>query len=328
VNSAFERLWSLSRENVLGKFNIFDGERVRELGFLPYFEKAFAGERVYVSDTKFDAPLEQVAHDKSSKRWISSIIYPVKELNGQVSHVAMLHEDITNRVQAKQQIQEYQQRLKALSYQLTLSEERERRRIAVELHDHVGQSLAFARMRLAFAQKKCSDPEMQPILDEISESLLTSIQDTRNLVFDLSSPLLHEIGFGEALAEWLEQQVQERYGLEIEITDQAPDIRLTDDLRAILFRNVRELLTNVVKHANASKVSVQLGQVGDRIFVIVQDDGIGFDPNASTKTVGREEGFGLFSIQERMNDLGGDFKIESELGQGTKASLSIPLNIQ
>ncbi len=150
--------------------------------------------------------------------------------------------DITQRKIANQQIQEYQQRLKALAYQLTLSEERERRRIAAELHDHVGQSLAFSRMRLASAQKNCSDPEMLTILDEISESLLNTIRDTKNLVFELSSPLLHEIGLGEAIAEWLEDQVGDRYGLETELIDQSPNIRLDEDIRAILFRNVRELL--------------------------------------------------------------------------------------
>ncbi|MGB7117823.1 MAG: ATP-binding protein, partial [Anaerolineales bacterium] len=113
---------------------------------------------------------------------------------------------------------------------------------------------------------------------------------------------------------------------ETELIDQSPDIRLDEDNRAILFRNVRELLTNVVRHAHASKVSVQLRQAGEKIQVIIEDDGVGFDPDAATKTAIREEGFGLFSIQERMSDMGGDFMIESEPDQGTKAVLSLPLS--
>lgn len=236
-----------------------------------------------------------------------------------------MSEDITERIQAEQQILEYQERLKALASQLTIVEERERRRIAAELHDHVSQSLAFARMRLASASKRSSDPKLLAILADISESLLAAIQDTKDLIFDLSSPLLNEIGLGAAISEWLELEVEKKHGLKTEFIDHSSNIMLDEDVRAILFRNVRELLINVVRHAGAGKVSVRLEAAGDKINLIVEDNGVGFDPDAALREAERDAGFGLFSIQERMSDMVGAFVIESEPGHGCKAILSMPL---
>ena len=94
-----------------------------------------------------------------------------------------------------------------MASQLTLSEERERRRIARELHDEVGQTLAFARTGLASARKTTSEARREAVLDDVSQSLRQAIRDTRDLVFDLSSPLMNELGLGAALREWLEDQV-------------------------------------------------------------------------------------------------------------------------
>ena len=240
--------------------------------------------------------------------------------------VLVIVRDITDRKLAEQQILEYQERLKALASQLTIVEERERRRIAAELHDHVSQSLAFARMRLASASKRSSDPKLLAILDDISESLLVAIQDTMVLIFNLSPPLLNEIGLGAAIYEWLDLEVEKKHGLKTEFINHSSDFKLDEDVRAILFRNVRELLTNVVRHAGASQVSVHLEAAGDKINVIVEDDGVGFDPDTVTQETKREVGFGLFSIQERMSDMGGAFVTESEPGHGCKAILSMPLS--
>ena len=318
VNQRFEQYYGMPRSEFIGK----------------YVSEILGPEGYAAAESNIAAVLagEELSYEQIFKypdreqRWMQVNYVPDIDPTGDIHGFIALIRDITESKIAEIQLQEYQQRLKDLATQLTLTEERERRRVATELHDHVGQSLAFARMRLASARKTCSDPETQTILDEISESLLNAIRDTKNLVFDLSSPLLHELGLGEAVDEWLVEQVGKRYGLETELIDQSPDIRLDEDIRAILFRNVRELLTNVVRHAHASKVSVQLRQAGDKIQVIIEDDGVGFDPDAAPKTAIREEGFGLFSIQERMSDMGGDFMIESEPDQGTKAVLSLPLS--
>jgi len=244
--------------------------------------------------------------------------------NGKPADLVMIH-DITERKQAEQNILEYQGRLIALASQLTIAEERERRRIAVELHDHVGQSLALARIQLAAARDSSSEDERNDILNAISQNLLLSIQETRSLVFDLSSPVLKEFGLGAAITNYLKEQVEQRHGLRTVFTEHELKVPLTEDVRAILFRNVRELLNNVVRHANASQVRVRLDQDEEWTTIIIEDDGIGFDPEKISGKVSREGVFGLFSIQERMNDLGGSLKIISEPGKGSRVILLAPL---
>ena len=236
-------------------------------------------------------------------------------------------EDITKGKLVEQQIMEYQQQLQSLASQLTLTEERERRRIATELHDQVGQTLAFARMRLASAGKATSDAQREAILDDVSQSLRQAIGDTRDLVFDLSSPLMNELGLAAALSEWLEEQVGKRHGLQTEFIHDGQRLLLDDDMRAMLFRSGRELLTNVVKHAQAKRVTVRLEYEGTLVRIVVEDDGVGFDVDAMPEAMEREGGFGLFSIQERMADLGGSLEITSEPGQGCTAILTAPTTI-
>jgi signal transduction histidine kinase len=238
--------------------------------------------------------------------------------------------NISERRQKEQQLQKYQQRLKALASQLTIAEEKERRAIATDLHDHVGQSLALARMQLASARKSTSDSKLAGKLDDISDTLLESLEDTQKLMLELSSPAMHLSGLSSAISEWLESQIENRHSLKTEVSDNISHNRqktLDPNVRTILFRNVRELLVNVVKHARANKVSVRLEDKNTSLRVIVEDDGIGFDPRAVIHAGSKTGGFGLFSIEELMADLGGDLKIVSEPGKGCTAILSAPFGV-
>ena len=257
--------------------------------------------------------------------WINLTVSLLREETGEPRWFVSAVEDITARKKAEEQIQKYQQRLKALASQLTIAEERERRRIAADLHDHVQQSLAAARLQLAAARRPTSQAKLTAALDDISESLREALEDTRQLVFDLSSPSMNEIGLAAAVSEWLREQVERRHGLKTECVDECGDVSVDEDVRAILFRSVRELLANVVKHAKANQVSVHLKRVGADMRIIVRDDGIGFDPTAVSDMIEAKGGFGLFSIRERMNDLGGLLEIVSEPGKGCEAILTVPL---
>ena len=246
---------------------------------------------------------------------------------GKLSQITAFIRDISERKQAEKKILDYQQRLKALASQLTIAEEKERRAIAAALHDHVGQSLALARIQLASARKFTSDSKLADKLDDISDTLLKSIEDTQQLMLELSSPAMNERGLSSAISEWLEVQIGNRYGLRTEFIDNIPDSRrktLDSNVRAILFRNVRELLVNVVKHARANKVRVHLEDRSPSIRIIVEDDGIGFDPREVTQAGSKTGGFGLFSVEELMADLGGSLRIVSEPGKGCTAILSAP----
>jgi len=250
---------------------------------------------------------------------------PHKNHEGEIIGLLGLSVNITEQKQAEEKLQEYQRRLKALASELTRTEERERRNIALDLHDHVGQSLAVMRMQLAVARKQAGGSKVAAILDEVSGSLREAIQDTRHVISDLSSPLINELGLAAALSEWLKVRIGERYGLETEFIDDGEPKPLGEDTRAILFRSVRELLANVIKHANANQVSVSLQRRDSVIRIIVEDDGAGMADDKHPEKDSTEGGFGLFSIKERMSDLGGSLKIEGHPGRGVRVILTAPL---
>ncbi len=229
--------------------------------------------------------------------------------------------DVTERKQAEEKLFDYQTKLKSLASQLSLIEERERRQLATDLHDQIGQSLVISKMKLDSLRESVSSGVSTDVLEQVCDSLGQVIQDTRTLTFDLSYPILYELGFEAAVAEWLDEQVQEKHGIKTEFEDDGQPKPLDDDIRVFLFRNVRELLVNIVKHANAQKVKVYIRKVDDQICVTVEDDGVGFDPaEAASKA-----GFGIFSIRERLEESGGHLEIKSEPGQGSRITMVAPL---
>jgi PAS domain S-box-containing protein len=250
--------------------------------------------------------------------------------NGEVTRITALARDITDRKQAERKLLDHQQRLKALAFQLAIVEEKERRRIAVDLHDHVGQSLALARVQLASARRAAqaaSDFKLIIKLDGISDTLLRSLDDTQLLMQELSSSAMIEGDLSSAISELLELQIGSRHGIKTEFIDNIPDDpgkKLDANVKTILFRNVRELLVNVVKHARANRVCVRLEDRNTIMRIIVEDDGIGFEPYAETSAESKKGGFGLFSIEELMADLAGSLRIVSEPGKGCTAILSAP----
>lgn len=337
-NKAFMELWGISEETlpeIIEKYNVFEDEEARKLGLVPLIEKACRGETVILPEIEYDASrtmekLKIVGTD-SKKVWIQVRLYPIKNSNGEVVNVVFIEEDITERKQAEKEILRYQQHLKALASQLTVTEEKERRRIATDLHDQIGQSLALARMQIAATLKSATDAGQAAKLDDISELLREAVHDTRHLMFDLSPPAMHQIGLGAAISEWLEDQIEKRYGIKTEFFDNIDEGHrkvLDENVRAILFRNVRELLVNVVKHAQANQVTVLMEVTDGVLKIVVQDYGIGFDHLLVSQTGGTGGGFGLFSIKERMTNLCGALEIESQPGRGCKAVISVPLDIE
>jgi len=217
-----------------------------------------------------------------------------------------------------------------MAYRLTIAEEKERRAIAASLHDNVGQSLALARMQIASARKFTSDSKLADMLDDMSDTLLKCIKDTKQLLYELSSPTMHKMGLSSAISEWLKVQIEGKHDLKTEFINNIIDNRrktLDPDVRTILFRNAKELVINVIKHARANKVSVRLEDRSPSIRIIVEDDGIGFDPRVVTQAGSKTSGFGLFSVEELMFDLGGSLKIVSKPGKGCTAILSAPFII-
>lgn len=231
-----------------------------------------------------------------------------------------LFSDITERKQAEEKIHKFQQRLRSLASQISLTEEQERRRLAICLHDQISQSLAVIRLKLATLQQSSSNGYAEQVA-KIQELVDQCIQRTRSLTFDLSSPILYELGL-EAALEWLAEQFQKQHDIIFKFEDDGKPKPLEDACRGLLFMAVRELLVNVIKHAKAQNVSISIRRVGKKVRIIVQDDGVGFNSSQIEK---QTNGFGLFSIRERLRYVGGNINLKSRCGHGTRVSLTAPL---
>ncbi|MBW2690290.1 MAG: transporter substrate-binding domain-containing protein, partial [Deltaproteobacteria bacterium] len=250
--------------------------------------------------------------------WNWSLRRKVKLRTASLSHEIVEHQ------RAEQKVLDHQQRLQAMVSQLTIVEEQERRRIAMDLHDHVGQNLALSRLQLAAASKAVDDVAIKEQLDELSQTLLFAVKDTSALIFELSSPTLDELGLGAAIREWLDNKIERQHNLTVELVSNIEKDSLDQDQSTFLFRSVRELITNVVKHARAKRVSVLLEQGDNVVRVIVKDNGIGFNPEQVKRSVSANGGLGLFSIEERMIALGGSMVIDSHVHHGTSIVLTVP----
>jgi signal transduction histidine kinase len=232
--------------------------------------------------------------------------------------------DETERNRTQQQVQRYQERLRALASRMSLAEERERHEIASELHDGVGQNLAFIQMRLAGVRASHSWYGEQADLDQIVDLVEDTIRQIRSLTFELSPPALYELGF-EAAAEWLASHLRREHGLPVVVEDDGQHKPLNQDVRPILFRALREILINVVKHAQATRATVRMEREGGMVRLTVTDDGVGFNEDASQRSAGAATGYGLFSVRERIEHLGGKVEIRSTPGAGTTVTLAVPI---
>jgi PAS domain S-box-containing protein len=256
--------------------------------------------------------------------WGQVTVSLVRAAGGEPQFALSMVEDITNRKKTETEICTYQEQLQSLASELSLTEERERRRLATDLHDHIGQALAIAKIKLGILQKKAPAKTLANPLKEIRELVEQMIRDTRSLTFELSLPILYELGF-EAAVEWLAKQFRAQHGLMVEVKRNNPPISLDDEIKVILFKAVRELMFNIVKHAQASHAVISVQKSGDDLQIKVKDDGVGINRAKIYPQLKSTGGYGLFSIRERLRYLGGYLGLESEPGQGTLVTLIVPL---
>ncbi len=236
--------------------------------------------------------------------------------------------DITEKKKAEENILRYQNQLKSLASQLTLSEEKERYRIATELHDHIGQYLAVSMMKLDELLSISDSGEKEKTIEQINQWLRHAMNESQSLTFDLSSPVLHELGFERAVAAWLEDEVQGKHNIITEFQSDGIPKSLNEEFCVLLFRSVREILFNVIKHANAKKVKVYIKVLDNNIKIRVEDNGVGFKPDETAANAFSQSKFGLFSIRERLEHFGGNIEIDSKPGHGCRITLIAPLENQ
>ena len=214
-----------------------------------------------------------------------------------------------------------QARLRALASELVLTEQRERRRLATDLHDYLAQLVVLARLKLGQAQPKIVEGAASTLLLQAEDALKQALTYTRTLVADLSPPVLREFGLPAALT-WLGDHMLP-HGLSVAVTIGKDCPQLPEDQAVLLFQSVRELLMNVSKHAGTDRATLSLSVATDgTLRILVEDAGRGFEGAAADRP---SDQFGLFSIRERMQVMGGTLEVDSSPGRGTKATLILPL---
>ena len=216
-------------------------------------------------------------------------------------------------------------RLQNLSKQLLDVQEQERRHIARELHDQIGQALTALKINLQALDRFLPQGEADVYMNESMEIAEKTLQQVRNLSLDLRPSLLDDLGLVPAVRWYLDRQGQ-RTGIKIKFVAEIGDERLPMQIETTCFRVIQEALTNVVRHAQASRVRVELGQEGNVVDLLMRDDGVGFDVKAAMEDASKGQSLGILGLQERIYMIGGRVQFESVLNHGTEIRAQLPID--
>lgn len=215
------------------------------------------------------------------------------------------------------------ERMRVLLYALSVAEERERQRIAAGLHDDLGQWLAIAKLKLGRLGSTRDDAERRRLTEDVRSLVDRASRAARSTTFELSSPILRQLGF-DAAVQSVGERLQDHTALRFEFhADNGPP-PLPEDTLVVLVRVVRELLFNAHKHARASRVGVRTSRCAEGFRIVVCDDGSGFHADDRLPPFGAMGGFGLFSAEAQVRALGGRLVIDSAPGAGTRVFITLP----
>ena len=275
---------------------------------------------------------EKCEHFRDPKGRITlsvGMVHDITERKEAEEALRRLNAELEDRVrQRTADLQRRAEQLSLLASELTLAEQRERRRLAQVLHDHLQQLLVGARFGLEVISRRV-DEEQRAGIAQVQGLLEESITASRSLTVELSPPILHEGGLGAGL-EWLARWMQEKHGLVVELTIDKQAETDREDVKVLLFQSTRELLFNIVKHAGVTHAKVKVAMHADHLQVVVSDAGVGFDPEVMWDRSSQmtAAGFGLFSIRERLGMLGGRLEIESAPRIGSRLTLIAPTMLE
>lgn len=236
--------------------------------------------------------------------------------------VVITYEDITDRKRAATELELSRHQLRQLSAHLQSIREKERTRIARELHDELGQLLTALNTDIVLLKNKI--PEEQKLLSDRAESMSSlvelTMQTVKRIYMGLRPGMLDHLGLTAAIS-WQAEEFSRRTGIVCKVSFNPEDMVIDPDLTTTIFRIFQETLTNVQRHAKATKVTVSLTATADRLEFVVKDNGKGIDDDQLRKP----DSFGLLGIQERVYHWGGREAIVGKIGKGTTITISIPL---
>ncbi len=326
ANPATEEVIGFKREDVLGK-------RLRQV--MPGIQSYWLEGVEETESTGRPVRMENYVSEVDS--WFEVHAYRTNP-----GRIGVLFSDITERKKAEQELRELNAELEArveqrtaeveqraeqlqrLALELASAEDRERRKLARVLHDDLQQTLAYAKLR-AGVFGSAEDAELQQAAEEVTEALGEAIQTSRSLSHELAPPMLHTQGLGPAL-DYLASNMAARYGFEIGTDVEKEVSDMPEQRRNFAYRATRELLYNAVKHSEVDQAKLEMLQRNDNVRIVVEDDGVGFDPDDLEEQPVENRGLGLFSIEERVALLGGILVMDSTPGEGSRFELVIPLN--
>lgn len=275
---------------------------------------ADAGVRRVLSGT-VNASLIRIFTKDGAIRWIRNLNKPVWDAtHSRVVRIIGAAQDVTEHKQAEKELRESRERLQALSRQLIAAQENERRRLAHELHDEIGQSLTAISINLQAARSAAGEATQRRLRDALA-IVDQALAQVRHLSLDLRPSVLDDLGL-EAAVRWLADRQIRLSGLDIRLDIKLGPRRLPAEMETTCFRVIQEALTNIVRHAHARRVWIEL-HGREAVELSVRDDGVGFDPAEARRRSAEGTSFGLLGMRERVELLGGEFAIESRLGHGS-----------
>ena len=314
--SVFDLL-GLSQEELLGKKV---GDLIHEEDFL-ILEDAL--ENKILKGKMVEALTYRIRHKSGEYLWFESVAGPVFK-EGKIVSFVTSSRNITQWMKANKEIQEYQESLQNLTTEILLIEENQKKQIAANIHDHLSQSLVISKMKIAEMMKRGNFKEIESDLNFIKSHISDAIDNSRKITYELSPPVLYQLGLIDTLY-WFSGELEESYGLEVEFDSNISSIKLTDAQSILVFRCIQEIVTNTIKYASATKICIKVSKTEKGLEISVLDNGIGFDIKTLNKRSMSSTGFGLFAVRERIQNLRGEFKIDSEINKGTQVNFFIPL---
>ena len=311
VNKAAERLSGYPREEIVGHnfWEFIAPDHIK------YVREHFCTKLAQQGETTYECDVISKDGRRVPVEVSSRAIYD----NGVIVGVQGMARDITERKWAQDALQMF-------SRQLIEAQEDERRRIARELHDQIGQVLTAVKMNLYTVQQVCTTSETRSYVKDNIEAVDEALRLVRDLSVELRPPVLDDLGLATAI-RWYVDRYTGRTGLKVQVTIAMPDEneRFSRDLETACFRIAQEALTNVVRHASAHHVLVQLEKEGSVLFLTIKDDGVGFDLGSLRHREPRATTLGLVSMHERAHAAGGIIHIDSKPWRGTEVRFSIPV---
>ncbi len=270
--------------------------------------------------------VEREALDEKSGRWIRSGIYPTDKVTTDGSRILFhMVSDITDRKEAEEQLQASREQLRSLSAHLESVREEERKSVAREIHDELGQILTALKIDLSSLTERSTEEQQLPLgkVESMNELIDVAIETVDRISVELRPPMLDDLGIAVAL-EWQAEDFSRRTKIKCEFTSKPKDVVLDADRSTALFRIFQEALTNVARHSNASKVKAVLTKETDRIVLTIKDNGKGIEK----KQIADPKAFGIIGMKERAHFLGGEVRVNSTPGKGTSITVIIPLTKQ